>query len=335
MGTLFENISFVNPGLLLFLVIVPILAFWYFRKGETRDTRTRMPFYTAMKAPTTLRVRFSRVLPYLRLLALSLLIISFARPQNSLKEENIKAEGIDIFLAIDLSSSMLAKDFKPDRLEVSKSVAIDFVHKRKHDRIGLAVFSGESFTQCPLTTDHPVIENFIGEIKCGVLEDGTAIGMGLSSAINRLKDSKAKSKVVILLTDGVNNQGYIKPETAAEIAKKFGIKIYTIGIGSEGQALAPVSRRSDGQYVFGLTKVEIDEKLLVNIAEMTGGRFYRATSKESLIQVYDEIDKLEKTEMEVTTIKRYSDEYRSWLLFGMAIFLLELLLRYTILRIRP
>lgn len=277
----------------------------------------------------------ANLLPVLRGIALLTMIIALARPQQILKEEEIKAEGIDIALVIDLSSSMLAQDFKPDRLEVSKRVASEFVDKRAFDRIGLAVFSGEAFTQCPLTTDHRIVKEFLANLKCGILEDGTAIGMGLATAVNRLKDSESKSKVVILLTDGVNNAGYIKPITAAEIAREFDVKVYTIGVGSTGDALTPVSRRRDGEYIFSLARVEIDEGLLENIAKMTGGQYFRATSAESLQRIYDEIDQMEKTEIEVTSIKRYSEEFHNYALGALILLVLEFLMRYAFLRTIP
>jgi len=258
-----------------------------------------------------------------------------ARPQLTLQEEEITADGVDIMMVMDLSSSMLAQDFKPDRLEVSKRVAADFVSKREHDRIGLSVFSGEAFTQCPLTTDHRVVKEFLADLRCGLLEDGTAIGMGLATAVNRLKESESKSKVVILLTDGVNNAGYIQPITASEIAREFDVKVYTIGVGSTGDALTPVSRRSDGKYIFGLARVEIDEELLAQIADMTGGKYFRATSAESLERIYAEIDQLEKTEIEVTTIKRYSEEFHHFALWGLILLVLELFLRYTVFKTIP
>lgn len=283
----------------------------------------------------SLRGRLRSLLPLLRILSFIALVIALARPQEVLKEEEITAEGIDISLVIDLSSSMLARDFKPDRLEVSKRVATDFVEKRKYDRIGLAVFAGEAFTQCPLTTDHRVLKDFLGELKCGNLKDGTAIGMGLATAVNRLKDSEAQSKVVILLTDGVNNAGYIKPITAAEIAREFDVKVYTIGVGSTGDALTPIQRTSNGQYRFGLARVEIDEALLKEIADMTGGRYFRATSPEALERIYAAIDRMEKTEIEVTSMRRYSEEFRHFALLGLLFLVLEILLRYTILRTIP
>jgi len=197
------------------------------------------------------------------------------------------------------------------------------------------VFSGEAFTQCPLTTDHGVVKDFLSSLKCGMLQDGTAIGMGLATAVNRLKDSEVKSKVVILLTDGVNNTGYIKPMTAAEIAREYEVKVYTVGVGSTGDALTPISRRSNGQYIFGMSRVEIDEALLTEIAEMTGGKYFRATSAQSLVRIYDEIDRLEKTEIDVTSIKRYSEEFHWFAIAGLIFLFLEILLRYTLFKTIP
>ena len=281
------------------------------------------------------RSRLRGLLPFLRFLALGALIFALARPQKVLKDENIDAEGIDIFLVMDLSSSMLARDFDPDRLEVSKRVATEFVEKRPHDRIGLSVFSGEAFTQCPLTTDHRIVKEFLAGLQCGILTDGTAIGMGLSSAVNRIKDSESKSKVVILLTDGVNNAGYIQPLTAAEIAKEFEVKVYTIGVGSTGMARTPIRKRRDGTFDFGFSKVEIDEQLLTEIAKMTGGNYFRATSEEALSQIYSRIDQLEKTKIDVTVIKRNSEEFHGFALAALLFVLFEMLLRQTIVRSLP
>ena len=332
---MFENITFVNPEFFFLLLLIPIIASYIFFRKPEREVFMRMPSLEFMDGTTSWRAILLKMLPILRALAFSAFIIALARPQLSLKEEEISAEGIDIILILDLSSSMLARDFDPDRLSVSKKVAAEFVDKRKFDRIGLTVFAGESFTQCPLTTDHRVIKDFLAALQCGMLEDGTAIGMGLASGINRLKDSKADSKVLILLTDGVNNTGYIKPITAAEIAKQYKVKIYTIGVGSQGNALSPLSRRSDGRYIFGMTKVEIDEALLSEIASMTGGKYFRATSKTGLQEIYDEIDKLEKTEMEIKVFLRYTEEFRRFLLLGLILFLIEIFLRFTILRTLP
>ena len=329
------NIEFTNPWWLWLLILLPVLIYWYNRKLKHQQLHLTISSTDPIKNLLTLKSRFFPYLPVFQALGFVTLVLALARPQLSLKEEEVKAEGIDIVMVMDISSSMLAQDFQPDRLSVSKEVAKAFIDKREYDRIGLVVFAGESFTQCPLTTDHRVVKDFLDGLQCGLLEDGTAIGMGLASAVNRVKESETKSKVVILLTDGVNNSGYIKPLTAAEIAKELETRVYTIGVGTRGQALSPVQRRSDGRYIFGMANVEIDERLLSEIAQMTGGKYFRATDEESLEQIYDEIDNLEKTEMEITTFKRYSDEYRPFLLTGLCLLLIDTLLRLTIFKTIP
>lgn len=329
-----KNISFVHPYFLSLLLLVPVLVFWYIRRSSRRHASLRMPAMDGFSA-NSLRGRMQVILPILRALSFIALVIALARPQMSLREEEIKAEGIDIMMSIDLSSSMLAQDFEPNRLEASKRVAKDFITKRPYDRAGLVVFAGEAFTQCPLTTDHSVVQQFLSGLECGILEDGTAIGMGLATAVNRIKDSPVKSKVVILLTDGVNNTGYVAPLQAAKIAQEFGVKVYTIGVGSTGQTMAPSARRRDGRYVFNMVRVEIDEALLNQIAEMTGGKYYRATDEQSLINIYDTIDTLEKTEIDVTVIKRYSEEFYRFVILGLIFLALEVFLRYTVLRTIP
>ncbi len=331
---LLRNITFVHPYFLLLLVLVPILAFWYARKRSGRYPSMRMPAMDGFSA-NSLRGRLQIILPILRGLAFIALVFALARPQKSLRQEEVKAEGIDIMMAIDLSSSMLAQDFEPNRLEASKLVARDFIDKRTYDRVGLVVFAGEAFTQCPLTTDHSVVQQFLAGLECGILEDGTAIGMGLATAVNRIKDSPVKSKIVILLTDGVNNTGYVAPLQAAKVAQEFGVKVYTIGVGSTGQTMAPSARRRDGRYVFNMIRVEIDEELLKQIAQMTGGQYYRATDETSLVNIYDTIDTLEKTEIEVTVIKRYSEEFYRFVIIGLIFLALEVFLRYTLLRTIP
>lgn len=331
----FTNIELLNPEFLILLLVIPMIIFWNLWKQRKTESYFTLPSLESIEHITSFRSVLLRYLPLLRALAFTALTIALARPQLALKEEEVTAEGIDIMMVMDLSSSMLAQDFKPDRLEVSKVVAAEFVDKRSYDRLGLVVFAGESFTQCPLTTDHRVVKDFLGSLQCGLLDDGTAIGMGLASAVNRLKDSEAKSKVVILLTDGVNNAGYIKPKPAAEIAVKYNVKVYTIGVGSIGMALSPVSRRSDGKYIFGRARVEIDEDLLKKIAADTGGKYYRATTAESLEAIYAEIDQLEKTKIDVTVFKRYSEEFRKFMLWGFGFLLLEVLLRLTLLRTLP
>lgn len=330
-----HNIEFSSPYWLLLLAIIPLMLLYkYYSK---RQEIAPMTFSTleSISGLYSWKEKAIKYLPILRYLALAALMLAMARPQQTLKEEVVKAEGIDIILAMDLSSSMLAKDFDPDRLTVSKEVAAKFVDKRVYDRIGLVVFAGDSFTQTPLTTDHNILKDFLANIECGMLDDGTAIGMGLATATNRLKNSKSKSKVIILLTDGVNNAGYIKPLTAAEIAKEYDMKIYTIGVGTTGAALTPVNRRNDGKFVFGMSKVNIDEKLLSEISKMTGGRYFRATDEAMLNSIYDEIDQLEKTEMEVNVFKRYKDIFRIPLMLAFGLLLLEFILRQTILRTLP
>ena len=331
----FRDIEFLNPWLLLLLIIIPALVVWFYYKQEERYPTMRMSDLSAFGEEGSLRGQLSIILPILRALALLILISAFARPQATLRTTNIKAEGIDIVLAMDLSSSMLARDFTPDRLEASKAVAEEFIDRREYDRIGLVAFSGEAFTQCPLTTDHMILKEFLSSLRCGFLEDGTAIGMGLATSVNRLKDSKSKSKVVILLTDGMNNAGYIDPLTAAEIAKEFNIKVYTIGVGTEGLASVPDNYKIGGQYVFKMARVQIDEDLLRQISKMTKGRYFRATDERSLQAIYEEIDQLEKTEMEVKTIKRFSEEAYRWIALGLIFLLLEFFLRYTIFRTIP
>lgn len=330
-----HNIEFSSPYWLLLLAIIPLMLLYkYYSKRQEIEPMT----FSTLESISGLyswKEKAIKYLPILRYLALAALMLAMARPQQTLKEEVVKAEGIDIILAMDLSSSMLAKDFDPDRLTVSKEVAAKFVDKRVYDRIGLVVFAGDSFTQTPLTTDHNILKDFLANIECGMLDDGTAIGMGLATATNRLKGSKSKSKVIILLTDGVNNAGYIKPLTAAEIAKEYDMKIYTIGVGTTGAALTPVNRRNDGKFVFGMSKVNIDEKLLSEISKMTGGRYFRATDEAMLNSIYDEIDQLEKTEMEVNVFKRYKDIFRIPLMLAFGLLLLEFILRQTILRTLP
>ena len=328
------NYEFYHPWFLLLLLLIPLL--WWLKNFRLEAApRFRMPHASSVDTITTFKTVLLKILPYLKYIGLASLVIALARPRGILSEEEVKAEGIDIILVMDLSSSMLAQDFKPDRLTVSKEMAKRFIDKRQYDRIGLVLFAGESFTQSPLTTDHKVLKEFMSNIESGMLEDGTAIGMGLASAVNRLKDSEAESKVVILLTDGVNNAGYIKPMTAAEIAKQIGVKVYTIGVGSMGNALSPISRRNNGQYVFGLSRVEIDEDLLTEISTLTGGKYYRATNERNLERIYAEIDVLEKTEIQTSVMTKYTEEFRKFLLFGLALILIDWILRNTLLKTLP
>lgn len=327
--------NLLHPFFLLLLLLLPLGWWWIGRQGKRRFVEFRLPSLASVSGVYSWRSRLRPYLMVLRALAVIFLIIALARPQRNLTEQSITAEGVDIVLSIDLSSSMLAQDFRPNRLEVSKRVARDFVENRPYDRLGLVVFAGEAFTQTPLTTDRRIVDNYLAGLQAGALDDGTAIGMGLATAVNRLKDSEANSKVIILLTDGVNNTGYQSPELAAQLAAEYDIRVYTIGIGTTGETLTPVSRRSDGEYIFGIARVEIDEALLQRIAEQTDGRYFRATSAEALEQIYEYIDELEKTEIETTVIKRYSEEFGGWLQLALILLILELLLRYTVLRTIP
>jgi Ca-activated chloride channel family protein len=280
-----------------------------------------------------MRERMRHIPIGLRMMAIALFIIALARPQLVLDKQNISTEGIDIVLELDLSGSMLAEDFNPNRIEAAKQVASEFIDGRTNDRIGLVVFSAESFTQCPLTTDYPVLKNLLRDVKNGMIADGTAIGLAIANGVNRLKDSKAKSKVMILLTDGVNNRGEIDPITAARIAATYSIRIYTVGVGAQGEAPYPV------QTPFGIRRqmipVDLDEKVLTQVADMTGGKYYRATDNRKLKAIYKEIDQLERTKIEVTAYKRYSELYGGWLIAGLLTFMLEIGLTSTLLRKNP
>ncbi len=327
----FANYRLLYPWFLTLALLLPFLIS-LFRKYRTRPSGSVHFGYVTPKVGQNWKNQLNKILPWMQVLAFILLVIALSRPQRIWKEEKLKASSIDIFLVIDLSSSMLAQDFQPDRLSVSKEVAQRFVDKRKYDRLGLAVFAGESYTRCPLTTDHEVLKNFMKELGVGKLDDGTAIGMGLSAAINRLKSSESKSKIIIVLTDGVNNSGYIDPLTAAQIAKEFNIKIYAVGVGSMGEALTPVTRRGDGQYVFAMSRVEIDEKLMTEVSEMTGGKYYRATDESALQKIYDEIDKLEKTEIEVTRFTRYTEVFQIFAGAALMILILHFLIRNFVIK---
>lgn len=330
MNTL-ANISFAHPWFFLLLLFVPFLIFWQWKKYRQQYAELKMSSLSAIKDHRTWKSRIRPWLPLLKTLSFIFLVIALARPQNALEEEKITSEGIDIVIATDISGSMLARDFQPDRLEASKNTAIEFVDNRENDRVGLVVFAGESFTQCPITSDHNILKKLMSEVKSGLIEDGTAIGMGLATAVNRLKDNESKSKVIILLTDGVNNKGFIDPRTAAETAKEFDIKVYTIGVGTKGMAPYP-SRDIFGRTVLQNVEVQLDEELLQEIAEITGGKYFRATNNNSLKSVYSEIDKLEKTEVEVTSIKRYTEQFRFFALVAGLLLLLDILLRHTIFR---
>ncbi len=329
-----NNIEFAQPYFLYLLLIIPVLIVWYWfkhnkRKADIQFSSTEVFENTKKSAKQYLY----HSLFVLRILVITLLIIAFARPQTTLSRQDITIEGIDIVMALDVSGSMLAQDLKPDRLEAAKDVASDFFDGRPNDRIGLVIFSGETFTQCPLTTDHRVIKNLFKDIKSGMIEDGTAIGDGLATAVNRLKDSKAISKVIILLTDGVNNAGSLDPLSAAEIAKIYGVRIYTIGVGSIGNAPYPV------QTPYGLRyqdmEVKIDEDLLKEVADMTDGKYFRATSNKKLKDIYEEIDKMEKSKIDVTEFRKKKEEFLPLAFIALGLFILEIFFRNTVFRTLP
>jgi Ca-activated chloride channel family protein len=329
------SLTFANPGFLYLLLLLIPLTVWYVFRHNSQKPSIRVSETQRLRqmGNVSWRVKFRHSLFIIRAIALSLIIIVMARPQSSNRLTNVTSEGIDIMLALDISSSMLSRDFNPNRLEAAKDVASEFIAGRPNDRIGLVVFSSESFTQCPLTTDHLKLINLFKDVKSGMIDDGTAIGLGLATAVSRLKESDSKSKVIILLTDGENNAGSIAPLTAAEIAKTFGVRVYTIGVGTIGMAPMPVQTPFGIQYQN--IKVEIDEGLLRNIAEMTGGKYFRATDNKKLREIYHEIDRLEKSKVEINEYNKKQDQY-FWFAIAAAIFLaLELFLRFTVLRTVP
>ena len=325
---------FANPTYLYLLLLLISLIGWYIFKLSKSQTSLQVSSSVAFQQVSSSWKIHLRHLPFvLRVLVIALLILVLARPQSTNSWQNSTTEGIDIMLAMDISTSMLAQDLKPDRLEAAKDVAASFINGRHNDNIGLVVFAGESFTQCPLTIDHTVLLNLFKDIHPGVIQDGTAIGLGLANAINRIKDSQAKSKVIILLTDGVNNAGEIAPVTAAEIAKTFGVRVYTIGVGTEGEAPYPIQTAFGIQYQS--IKVDIDEETLKNVATITGGQYFRATDNASLKEIYAEIDQMEKTKISVQEFSKKEEEYKRWALIAFALLLVEILLRNTILKNIP
>ena len=327
-----NNFEFYNPEFFWLFLLIPILLLWQFLVRKNSAASLTISSVKGFKAEQSFLPKLKVVLPFLRLLALSVLILALARPRNVAVSKKTKTnKGIDIVMAIDVSASMLAKDLKPNRLEALKKVATDFVNRRPNDRIGIVVYAGESFTQTPITSDKGIVKRTISEIKWGQLEGGTAIGMGLGSSVNRLKESKAKSKVIILLTDGVNNSGFIDPKTATELAKELEIKVYTIGIGTNGMADFPVSKNpTTGNLIFNKQKVEIDEELLKHIANETEGKYFRATDNSKLKAIYEEINKLEKTKIEEFKYYNYQELYRTLIIVAMGLIFLEYLLKNTL-----
>jgi Ca-activated chloride channel family protein len=326
-----EHISFAQPYFFWLLLLIPALIWWRFRQQGRNTSALRVTTLKGVDgAGTSWRIRLRPVIQVLRSLALVCLIVALARPQSSNVTESIDSEGIDIMLSIDVSGSMLAEDLKPNRIEAAKKVALEFVDDRPTDRIGLVIFSGESFTQCPITIDHDVLKEQISQIKSGVLVDGTTIGDGLATAVDRIRHSNGKSRVIILMTDGMNNTGKIGPETSLEIAKAFKIRVYTIGVGTMGQAPYPVPTPFGTQKQ--MMEVKIDEPLLRKISGETGGKYYRATNNVSLAAIYKDIDKLEKTKVEISSYKHYAELFFPFALAAAVLLMLEILLRYTVLR---
>jgi len=329
---MFEGIYFANPNYIWLLLLLPAALVWHFFTWKKKQPVLKMPSLSGFQGASSF---WSKIVPFLyliRLTAMALLVLAIARPQTVDVSTRTKTnKGIDIVMAIDVSSSMLAQDLKPDRLSALKRVAEAFVEDRMSDRIGLVLYAGESYTKTPITSDKSIVKGSLREITFqGLIEDGTAIGMGLATSVNRLKDSRAKSKIIILLTDGVNNSGFIDPKIATELAVEFGIKTYTIGLGSNGTALAPIGILPNGKFKYGMTKVEIDEALLKEIAQKTGGIYFRATDNKKLEEIYAEINKLEKTEIEEFKYYNYDEKYRILVLLALGLILIEWVGRNTL-----
>lgn len=331
---MWDNIDFANPKFFYLLLILPVLVFWYWFKHKQNYAQLNYSGLSRLHGvPKTIRQRLIHAPFVLKMIVVALLIIALTRPQSTAKQQNVSIKGIDIVMALDVSGSMLAQDLKPDRLEASKKVASNFIDGRPNDRIGLVIFSGEAFTQCPLTTDHQVLNSLFSEVKSGMIEDGTAIGDGLATAVARLKDSQAISKVIILLTDGISNMGSLDASSAAEIAKMYGIRVYTIGVGTIGTAPYPV------QTPFGIElrpmEVKIDEPLLIQIAATTDGKYFRATSNKKLQEIYAQIDELEKSKIDVTIFSQKTEEFKPYALWALFFFLVLMFMKYFYLKTIP
>lgn len=331
---MFEGIEFLNKEMFWLLLLLPLGMLWYIFKHKKQTAELKISSLKGFKVTNSVLPKFKHLLLVLRLLALALLITAIARPQTvDVSSRTKTTRGIDIVMAIDVSASMLAKDLSPNRLEALKEVAAEFIMGRPNDRIGLVEYAGESYTKTPITSDKAIVLRSLRDIKYNtIIEGGTAIGMGLATAVNRLKDSKATSKVIILLTDGVNNSGFIDPKTASELAVEYGIKTYTIGLGTNGMALSPIAILRNGNFQYGRVQVEIGEELLKEIANVTGGEYFRATNNKKLVEIYNEINKLEKTEIEEFKFYNYEEKYRSLVLLAGLFLIIELLLRITIYR---
>jgi Ca-activated chloride channel homolog len=328
------KITFLNPEFFWLFLLIPLAIVWLVLKRNQQSATLKISSIKGFKSSPSFWAKLKPYLSVLRLLALSSLIVAMARPRTvDISNKTKTTKGIDIVMAVDVSGSMLAKDLKPNRMEALKRVANDFVEQRPNDRIGLVVYASEAYTKTPVTSDKAIVEQAIQSIKYdNVLQDGTGIGMGLATAVNRLKDSKAKSKVIILLTDGVNNAGFIEPETAADIAKQYGIKVYTIGIGTNGMAEFPYAIGTNGQFLFQMMKVEIDERLMKSIAQKTDGKYFRATSNDKLAEIYGEINKLETTEIQELKFYDYDEKFRPFVWLAGFLVLLEIGLRNTVYR---
>jgi Ca-activated chloride channel family protein len=328
------KIEFLNPEFLWTLIVVPIAITWFILKKNKLNNSISIPNTSALLSQSSILPKFKPFLNILRIFSLIFIIIALARPQTIDVSTKVKNnQGIDIVMAIDVSASMLAKDLKPNRLEALKNVASNFILDRTNDRIGLVEYAGESYTKTPITSDKNIIIKSLKEINYNtIIEGGTAIGMGLATSVNRIKDSKAKSKVIILLTDGVNNSGFIDPNTAAELAIEYGIKIYTIGIGTNGMALSPVGVDNNGKFSYAKIQVEIDEDLLIEIAQITGGKYFRATNNKKLQEIYSEINKLEKSDIEEIKYYDHEEKYRLYILLAIIFLTIELILKYTLFR---
>jgi len=329
-----EGIEFLNKQMFWVFLILPIVILWYVLKHKKQTAEFKISSIKGFKTGNSWLPKLKHLMFALRLCALALLILALARPQTvDVSTKTKTTRGIDIVMAIDVSASMLAKDLKPNRLDALKAVAAQFIKGRPNDRIGLVEYAGESYTKTPITSDKAIVLRSLRDIKYNtIIEGGTAIGMGLATAVNRLKDSKAKSKIIILLTDGVNNSGFIDPNTASELAAEYGIKTYTIGLGTNGMALSPIGQLPNGNFQYGRVQVEIDEDLLMEIADATGGKYFRATDNKKLKEIYKEIDKLEKTDVEEFKFYNYEEKFRPLVLLAGLLLIIELLLRFTIFR---
>ncbi len=331
---MFANVEFAYPYVLYLLLLLPLMLLWYWKKNQIKSPDIIFSSLKIFKGiSATIRERLRHMPAVLRVLATGFFIVALARPQSFTSGEKIYTEGIDIAILLDISGSMLAEDFKPNRLEAAKEVIDNFIKGRTNDKIGLVVFQSKSFTQCPLTIDYSVLRSLLKEVKSGIIQDGTAIGTAIANGVNRLKNSKSKSKVIILLTDGVNNSGEIDPVTAAQIAKKFGIRIYSIGVGTIGTAPFPYQTPFGKRYTN--IPVEIDEDILKQVSKITGGKYFRATDKKKLEEIYKEIDKMEKSRIEVTSYKHASELFYNWAALGLIFLLVEFGLTKTYLRRLP